>query len=74
MYFTRAELDRVAEGLDLRLEADDSAYEFERAHLPKHEFPATPVFAEWAQGEHLFALDPDQRAVELRWLMFVKTK
>lgn len=69
-FFSREELERARSGLPLTLRSSDDAYEFERAHLPEHEFPPTPVFAEWARGEHMFALDADQRAVELCWLVF----
>lgn len=72
LFFTRAELDLARRGLGFELEADDSAYDYELTHLPEHEFPPTPVFAEWALCEHLFALEPGQRIVELRWLSFVK--
>ncbi|MFZ5892677.1 MAG: class I SAM-dependent methyltransferase [Myxococcota bacterium] len=71
MFFTRSELACATDGL-LTLVADDSAYAFERENLPEGAFPVTPAFPEWALGLHMYALEPDDCPIELRWLLFKK--
>ncbi len=68
------ELDRATAGLPLVLLANESAHDYERAHLAEEEWPPTPVFAEWALGQHMYALEREQCPIELRWLLFRKTR
>ena len=72
MFFTRKELTDSIAGLDFELISDDSAYEFESTHLPEHAWPPTPAYPEWATCQHMFALEPEQCPVELRWLVYRK--
>lgn len=72
MFFTKAELARAEAGLSLRLIADDSAYAYERTHLPEEFWPPTEAFAEWALGTHMFALEREQCPIELRWMVWKK--
>ncbi|MGC4092855.1 MAG: class I SAM-dependent methyltransferase [Polyangiaceae bacterium] len=74
MFFTPSALSRALSGSSLSLLSDDSAYEFEREHSPDESFPPTPVFPEWAQGTHMFALSPEDSPIELRWLLFRKPR
>ncbi|MBN1605423.1 MAG: class I SAM-dependent methyltransferase [Polyangiaceae bacterium] len=70
MFFTRSELDQTLSGLGLELVSDESAYDYERLHLPEHVWPPTPSFPEWATGCHMYAIDRAQCPIELRWLVF----
>jgi precorrin-6B methylase 2 len=70
--FTRDEVMNAAAGLPLRLVADDSAYEYEKTHLPEGAWPPTGWFDPWAQGLDLFDVEPEQSPVELRWLVYEK--
>ena len=73
MFFTRDELARAYAGLPLALSSDDSAYEFERDNSPEETFPPTPAFGEWALGVHMYALEPEDSPVQLRWLVFTRS-
>jgi SAM-dependent methyltransferase len=73
MFFTRSELGQAMAGLPLELLADDSAYDYEQQHLPTEAWPPTEVFAEWALGQHMYALDREHCPIELRWLVIRKT-
>jgi len=68
MFFTRSELEQALQGFPLRLIAEDSAYDFEQQHLPEEAWPPTAAYAEWALGQHMFALDREQCPIELRWI------
>jgi SAM-dependent methyltransferase len=73
MFFTPLELGAAAEGLPLELVTDDSAFDYESRNLPADEWPPTPTCAEWALGQHMFALDRADCPLELRWLVYRKT-
>jgi hypothetical protein len=73
MMFTRDELATAASQLPLDLVGDDSAYEYEKAHLPEHAWPPTEWFEGWANGLDLFDVDRDESPIELRWLVYRKT-
>ncbi len=68
MFFTRGEITQAMHGLPLQIIADDSAYDFEQRNLPPDGWPPTATYAEWALGQHMFALDREQSPIELRWL------
>ena len=70
--FTRDEIVNAAAALPLRLFADDSAYEYEKTHLPDGAWPPTAWFEGWAHGLDLFDVEPNESPVELRWLVYEK--
>jgi 2-polyprenyl-3-methyl-5-hydroxy-6-metoxy-1,4-benzoquinol methylase len=70
--FTREELATAADGLPLQLVADDSAYEYEKTHLPEGAWPPTEWFDGWAHGLDVFAVEAEDSPIELRWLVYQK--
>lgn len=72
MIFTRDQLTNAAAGFALELVADDSAYEYEKAHLPEGAWPPTGWFEGWASGLDVFDVDRDESPIELRWLVYRK--
>jgi SAM-dependent methyltransferase len=72
MIFTWDEMASAADGLPLELVADDSAYEYEKRHLPEGAWPPTAWFANWASGLDLFDVERDESPIELRWLVYRK--
>jgi hypothetical protein len=73
MIFTRDELASAAAQLPLELIADDSAYEYEKAHLPEGAWPPTGWFGGWASGLDVFDVEREESPIELRWLVYQKT-
>jgi SAM-dependent methyltransferase len=73
MIFTRDEVASAAADLPFELVADDSAYEYEQAHLPEGAWPPTGWFAGWASGLDVFDLPREQSPIELRWLVYRKS-
>ncbi len=72
MIFTRDEVTGAAAQLPLALVADDSAYEYEKAHLPEGAWPPTGWFEGWSSGLDVFDVPRDQSPIELRWLVYQK--
>jgi SAM-dependent methyltransferase len=72
MVYTRDEMTSAAAELPLDLVADDSAVEYEKAHLPEGAWPPTIWFEGWANGLDLFDLEAQDSPIELRWLVFQK--
>jgi precorrin-6B methylase 2 len=72
MIFTRDELTTAAAELPLDLIGDDSAYEYEKAHLPEGAWPPTVWFDGWASGLDVFDLPREDSPIELRWLVYQK--
>jgi SAM-dependent methyltransferase len=70
--FTRDEVTKAAAELPLQLVADDSAYEYEKAHIPEGAWPPTAWFEGWAHGLDVFDVERDESPVELRWLVYQK--
>ena len=70
--FTWQEMSTAAAGLPLELVADDSVYEYEKAHLPDDAWPPTGWYAEWVSGLDLFDVEREQSPIELRWLVYRK--
>jgi len=66
--FTRGELATVTDELSLERISDESAFDYEKEHLPAEAWPPTPWFEDWAHGRNVFALPPGKVPVELRWL------
>jgi SAM-dependent methyltransferase len=71
--FTRDEMSSAAAQLPLELVADDSVYEYERAHLPDGAWPPTGWYAEWVSGQDVFDVEREHCPIELRWLVCQKT-
>jgi len=73
MIFTRDEVAGAAADLPLKLVGDDSAYEYEKAHLPEGAWPPTGWFEGWASGLDVFDLRREDSPIELRWLVYRKS-
>lgn len=73
MIFTRDEVTGAAAQLPLELVADDSAYEYEKAHLPEGAWPPTGWFEGWSSGLDVFDVPRDESPIELRWLVYQKS-
>ncbi|EID14162.1 class I SAM-dependent methyltransferase [Mycobacterium xenopi] len=72
MIFTWEEMRGAAALLPLELVADDSAYEYEKTHLPQGAWPPTGWYANWASGLDVFDVDREDSPIELRWLVYQK--
>lgn len=68
--FTRAELEFITAELPFDRVSDESACEYERAHLPPEAWPPTGWFVNWAAWRNVADLPPDKIPVELRWLVY----
>jgi SAM-dependent methyltransferase len=71
--FTRDEVTTAAAGLPLERVADDSAYEYEKTHLPEGAWPITAWFEGWAGGLNVFDVEREESPIELRWLVYQKS-
>jgi SAM-dependent methyltransferase len=72
MIFTRDELTTASSRLPVDLVSDDSAYEYEKTHLPDGAWPPTAWYEGWAGGLDVFDLERDKSPIELRWLVYQK--
>ncbi|MCV7121816.1 class I SAM-dependent methyltransferase [Mycobacterium lacus] len=72
--FTRHEMSAAGAGLPLELVADDSVYDYEKAHLPEGAWPQTSWYADWVSGLDVFPVEREMSPIELRWLVFRKTR
>ena len=72
MIFTQREITSAADLLPLQLVGDDSAYVYEKTHLPEGAWPPTAWYADWACGLDVFDLERQQSPIELRWLVYQK--
>jgi SAM-dependent methyltransferase len=72
MMFTRDELAAATADLPLVLIGDDSAFDYEKAHLPEDAWPPTAWFDGWAHGLDVFDLEREDSPIELRWLVYQK--
>jgi predicted RNA methylase len=68
--FCRAELAFIEREFPFERVSDESAYEYERDHLPVDGWPPTGWFEKWAQGRDVFDLPADEAPAELRWLVY----
>jgi SAM-dependent methyltransferase len=73
MIFSRDEVTNAAADLPLELVADDSAYEYEKTHLPEGAWPPTGWFEGWASGLDVFDVGREESPIELRWLVYRKS-
>ncbi|CAM4454005.1 tellurite resistance protein TehB [Mycobacterium basiliense] len=72
--YTRAELSTAVAGLPLQLVSDESVYDYEKAHLPAEAWPPTSWYADWVSGRDVFPVQREMSPIELRWLVFQKTR
>jgi precorrin-6B methylase 2 len=72
MIFTRDELRIAASELPFDLVSDDSAYEYEKIHLPDGAWPPTSWFDGWASGLDVFDVEREDSPIELHWLVYGK--
>jgi SAM-dependent methyltransferase len=72
--FTRHELASATAGLPLELIADDSVYDYEKAHLPQGAWPPTSWYENWVSGLDIFPVERELSPIEMRWLVFGKTR
>ncbi|MDZ4697907.1 MAG: class I SAM-dependent methyltransferase [Deltaproteobacteria bacterium] len=70
--FTQKDMASAMAGLPFELISDESAFEFERDHLPAEHWPPTGWFEQWAHGMDLFDVPQEKSPVELRWLVYRK--
>jgi SAM-dependent methyltransferase len=70
--FTNAELGEAVSDLPLQLISDESAYRYEKSHLPHGAWPPTGWYADWASGLDVFPVKRDESPIELRWLVYQK--
>ena len=70
--FTWDEMSAAAAGFPLQLVADDSVYEYEKAHLPEGAWPPTGWYAGWVSGQDVFDVPREQCPIEMRWLVYQK--
>jgi SAM-dependent methyltransferase len=70
--FTYYEMVTAAAGLPLEFVADDSVYEYEKAHLAEGAWPPTSWYAEWVSGLDVFDVEREQCPIEMRWLVYQK--
>jgi SAM-dependent methyltransferase len=73
MIFTGDEVTGAAADLPFELVADDSAYEYEKTHLPEGAWPPTGWFDGWASGLDVFDVRREESPIELRWLVYRKS-
>jgi len=72
--FTRHEMASATAGLPFELVADDSVYEYEKANLPEGAWPPTSWYANWVSGIDVFPVEREMSPIEMRWLVFGKTR
>jgi SAM-dependent methyltransferase len=72
MIFTWDEMTSAVDPLPLELVADDSAYEYEKTHLPQGAWPPTAWYEGWASGLDVFDVTREESPIELRWLVYQK--
>jgi SAM-dependent methyltransferase len=72
-FFTRDEMEAAAAELPLELVADDSVYDYEKAHLPHGAWPPTRWYADWVSGLNPFPVAREMSPIEMRWLVYQKT-
>jgi hypothetical protein len=68
--FTRDELRFITDELAFEYLSDESAYEYEKLHLPAAEWPPTPWFESWTRGRNVVDLPADTSPIELRGLLY----
>jgi SAM-dependent methyltransferase len=72
MIFTWDEIASAIDLLPVQLVGDDSAYDYEKTHLPEGAWPPTAWFADWASGLDIFDVAREESPIELHWLVYQK--
>lgn len=70
--FSYPEVAQACATVPLELVADDSVYEYEKAHLPPQAWPPTSWYAAWVSGQDVFAVPREVCPIEMRWLVYRK--
>jgi 2-polyprenyl-3-methyl-5-hydroxy-6-metoxy-1,4-benzoquinol methylase len=65
---TPSELAEAIAPLPFAILSQESAFDYEKAHLPAEAFPPTPWFASWATGRDLFPMEQAPPA-NLQWIL-----
>jgi 2-polyprenyl-3-methyl-5-hydroxy-6-metoxy-1,4-benzoquinol methylase len=65
---TPEELKDAIASLPLTIFSQESAFEYEKTHLPPEAFPPTPWFSSWSTGRDLFPMEQDPPA-SLQWIL-----
>jgi SAM-dependent methyltransferase len=68
--FSRADLDFLEKDLPFERLSDESAHDFEKAHLPESAWPPTSWFVDWSRGQNVFDASDRSPPMELRWLAY----
>jgi SAM-dependent methyltransferase len=71
--FSRKDLELAAEGLPLERLSDESAYDYEKEHLPADGWPPTGWYPSWALGHDVYKLQGLKAPIELRWITMRRT-
>jgi SAM-dependent methyltransferase len=72
--FSRDEMSSAPAGLPLELVADDSVYDYEQEHVPPGAWPPTSWYANWVSGLDVFTIEREKCPIEMRWLVYRKTR
>lgn len=73
-FFTPAEIAGAAAGLALEAVGDDSVHDYEKEHLPAGLWPPTGWYDNWVMGRDVFGYAAARSPIELRWLVYRKTR
>jgi 2-polyprenyl-3-methyl-5-hydroxy-6-metoxy-1,4-benzoquinol methylase len=65
---TPSELLEAIANLPFTILSEESAFEYEKTHLPSEAFPPTPWFSSWATGRDLFPMEEAPPA-NLQWIL-----
>lgn len=68
--FSRTDFGFLETDLPFEKVSDESAHDFEKAHLPPSAWPPTSWFVSWSQGRNVFEVAPGSSPMELRWLTY----
>lgn len=72
--FTRDEMSDAIAGLPFRLLSDESVYDYEKANLPYGAWPPTSWYTDWVSGLDAFKTTREESPIELRWLIYERTR
>jgi len=72
--FTPSELAAAADMVPLELVADDSVYAYEKSHQPTESWPPTSWYENWVSGLDVFDVPREQSPIEMRWLVYRRTR
>ncbi|MGB9224829.1 MAG: class I SAM-dependent methyltransferase [Mycobacterium sp.] len=72
--FTRHDVASATAGLPLELVDDQSVYDYEKENLPDGAWPPTSWYANWTSGLDVFPVERELSPIEMRWLVFEKTR